>query len=518
MANVIDYILRVQDEVTPSLKKIEDIMLFNHRSKIATKVFDTLKDALAEATLFEKQMVEVTKVLDEGFVSNIKNVQWLKEELRGVGRVVPKSIDEIMAIAAEGAKMGIPGENIPEFTKGVAEVSRAFEISSEEAANKFIKVLHAFGRDVSYESISYLGGEMNEIANNMKAKGRELLYALNLSTAALTNAGLNEKQIIALNAAGLQVGLQPGVTGNALVKYASMMSKIQETKKGRWALHYLGFSQDQWDVMRKNPGLRNEEVLKRLSDLRTKGSEGDIQAQTRYQKVLDSMFGFYRGKDINRIIAQLPEYYKALELVSDEEKIKESLQIELAQVTDTLNDKILLLQNSFREFIGEIGETFVPSLKKITDYMTTMLQYATDGIRDFKESKGIDKVSNMIDMAKAGLVTAGTYAAWAAGVAALGLTAPISGPILAGIGAVGAVGAGVASYGYFRKQDKEMKENQTSFNLNESTGQISSVNQSTSPVLLKVEGGLRVPKGYGIENLSFTPIPTSNRNFSVMTE
>lgn len=513
MANVISYILKVQDEISPVLKKIEK-NFFN--INIEKKVFDTIKGAISEAALFEKQMVEVTKVLDESFVSNIQNVQWLKEELRGVGRVVPKTMDEIMLIAAEGSKMGVSAEKIPEFTKGISEVSRAFEISSEEAANKFVKVLYSFGKDASYESINYLGGSMNEISNNMKAKGGELLYALNLSTAALTNAGLNEKQIIALNAAGLQVGLPSGVTGNALIKYATMMNKIQETKKGRWALHDLGFSEEKWNVMRKNPELRNEEVLKRLSDLRAKGNLGDIEAQTKYQKVLDAMFGFYRGKDIDRIIAQLPEYYKALELISNEEKIRQSLEVELAQVTNTLNDKTLLLKNSFREFIGEIGEIFIPTLKKVTDFMTSALQHATDGIRDFKKKDIGSNVSNIIDAAKASLVAVGTYTAAAAGIAALGITAPLVVPVLATASVVTAGAAAIGSYGYFREQSKEKEKN--SFNLNESTNQISSANQNNSPFLLKVEGGLKVPKGYGIENLSFTPISTSNKNFSVMGE
>lgn len=545
MANVISYILKVQDEITPVLNKVsKNLFGMNIERK-----YDILKGAISEASQFEKQMVEVTKVLDEGFVSNIQNVQWLKEELRGVGRVVPKNIDEIMLIAAEGSKMGVAAEKIPEFTKGVAEVSRAFEISSEEAANKFVKVLYSFGKDVSYESINYLGGEMNEISNNMKAKGGELLYALNLSTAALSNAGLNEKQIIALNAAGLQVGLPSGVTGNALIKYATVMNKIQETRKGRWALHDLGFSEEKWNVMRKNPELRNEEVLKRLSDLRAKGNLGDIEAQTKYQGVLDTMFGFYRGKDIDRIIAQLPEYYKALELVSNEEKIRQSLEVELSQVTDTFNDKILLLKNSFREFIGEIGELFIPALKKLTDYATTFLQYATDGIRSFKKRDLIEDSINIIDMAKAGIVTAGTYAAMGVGIGALAISSPIVAPVLAAGAIAGAAGAGVLSYGYFRKQHEERESpdldehlkkipsvNQSnfdlnkytkqtslnnpdqSFDLNESTGQISSINQNNSPILLKIEGGLKVPKGYGIENLNFTPVVSQNRNFSIITE
>jgi len=271
MANVIDYILRIQDEASPALRRFADRLYFSRSERVLLKVFDEFKDAIDEATNFEKQMVEITKVLDVNFISNINNVQKLKEELRGVGRVAPKSIDEIMGIAAEGAKMGIKGENIAEFTKGIADVSVAFEISAEEAANKFVKVLTSFGKEVSYQNIQYLGGEMNEIANNMKVKGQELLFALNLSTAALSAAGMNEKQIIALNAAGIQVGLQPGVTGNAMIKYASMLNKIQETKKGRWALHYLGFDEKTWNKMRMDPVKRNEEILVRLNQLRMKG-------------------------------------------------------------------------------------------------------------------------------------------------------------------------------------------------------------------------------------------------------
>lgn len=542
MANVIDYILRIQDEASPTLNKFFKKFKIQPE-RMLFKVFDELKDAVKEAANFEKQMVEITKVLDTSFVSNVNNVQKLKNELRGVGRAVPKNIDEIMGIASEGSKMGIKGDKIAEFTRGIADISVAFEVSAEEAANKFVKVLTSFGKEVSYQSIQYLGGEMNEIANNMKVKGGELLTALNLSTAALSAAGMNEKQIIALNAAGIQVGLQPGVTGNAMIKYASMLNKIQETRKGRWALHYLGFNEKSWNQMRVDPIKRNEEILTRLSQLRTKGIKGDIKSQTQYQKTLDAFFGFYRGKDMDRVIAQLGEYYKAMNLVTDETSVQTSLQTEVAQVSDTLAARTIVLKNSFREFIGEIGDTFIPTLKKITEALSGTLNTWTDWLKQSKTEKRFGK--DAWNLTKSAAVTAGTYLAYGALISAAGLTSPIWGPALAAVGATAAVGAGAWNYvdnqkkyapqlyssgkdldsTIVRRLNSPSRENLDStimrrlnnplVDLNETTNQMALIKQGRDSISVNVTGDLKTPKGYEIENLNFAPLNGSNKNFSL---
>lgn len=561
MANVIEYILKVQDQITPKLNKIYKSFSFGN-SQIFFKsnpLAEALDFAIKEAAIFEKQMVEVTKVLDDSFVSNINNVRRLKRDLQDIVRVVPLPMENVMGIAAEGAKMGIDPEKIPGFTVAVAKVSRAFETSAEETSNLFIKILYALNREVTEGSIMYLGGELNEIANNMKARGSELLTALNLSTSALFAAGLTEKQIIAMNAAGIQVGLQPGVTGNALVKYAVALNKIQENKAGQRALSYLGIDKKTWDKLRENPIQRHEEIMKRFVGLREK-AQIDKQAASDFQYALQTFFGFYRGKDMDRIFAQPEAYEQALKLLSDEQEISISIEKEMAQVTETLNDKTLQLSQNMRVLGEEIGEIFIPSLKEISAFMNAGVEKTIDKIRKIKDDTREEKrsvLSNIISFARSSLI--GAIVGGTAGITAAAVSPLLVGPATLTAGGYAFYKAfmsdndspAVSNYmlDYVSEKGKFALDTQIygTKMLQESlkrgaitvgqgiwdTGK-NSLNYLTlpfspysfykshspeenNPLTIKISGDLKTPKGYDAK-LDFENDSKNNKNFTLITE
>lgn len=561
MANVIEYILKVQDKITPKLNKIYK-SFSSGNGKIFFKsnpFFETLDLAIREAAIFEKQMVEVTKVLDDSFVSNINNVRKLKRDLQDIVRVVPLPMENVMGIAAEGAKMGIDPEKIPGFTIAVAKVSRAFETSAEETSNLFIKILHALNREVTEKNITYLGGELNEIANNMKARGSELLTALNLSTSALSAAGLTEKQIIAMNAAGIQVGLQSGVTGNALVKYAMALNKIQENRAGQRALSYLGIDKKTWDRLRENPIQRHEEIMKRFAGLREK-AQTDKQAASNFQYALQTFFGFYRGKDMDRIFAQLEAYEQALKLLSNEQEISASIEKEMAQVTGTLNDKTLQLSQNMKILEEEIGEIFIPSLKKITMFINTGVEGIIDKIREIKDDTREgkrDTLDNIMNLTRSSLI--GTIVGGTAGIAAAAVSPALVAPaaLVAGgyafhkafmndndfsvIGdrtldyasKIGGLALDTQFYGTKMLQEslegKAIAVGQSILDtgkdfLNYSTLPFSPYSfyrshssEGNNPLTIKISGDLKTPKGYDAK-LDFESDSENNKNFTLITE
>lgn len=561
MANVIEYILKVQDQITPKLNKIYKSFSFGN-SQIFFKsnpLAEALDFAIKEATIFEKQMVEVTKVLDDSFISNINNVRRLKRDLQDVVRVVPLPMENVMGIAAEGAKMGIDPQKIPGFTVAVAKVSRAFETSAEETSNLFIKILHALNREVTEGSIMYLGGELNEIANNMKARGSELLTALNLSTSALSAAGLTEKQIIAMNTAGIQVGLQPSVTGNALVKYAVALNKIQENKAGQRALSYLGIDKKTWDKLRENPIQRHEEIMKRFVGLREK-AQIDKQAASDFQYALQTFFGFYRGKDIDRILAQPEAYEQALKLLSDEQEISISIEKEMAQVTETLNDKTLQLSQNMRVLGEEIGEIFIPSLKEISAFMNAGVEKTIDKIRKIKDDTREEKrsvLSNIISFARSSLI--GAIVGGTAGIAAAAVSPLLVGPATLTAGGYAFYKAfmsdndlsAVSDYmlDYVSEKSKPALDTQIygtkmlqeslkrgavtvgqsvwdtgrnplnylTFPFSPYSFYKSHSSEENNPLTIKISGDLKTPKGYDAK-LDFENDSKNNKNFTLITE
>ena len=549
MANVIEYILKVQDQITPKLNKIYKSFSFGN-SQIFFKsnpLAEALDFAIKEAAIFEKQMVEVTKVLDDSFISNINNVRRLKRDLQDIVRVVPLSMENVMGIAAEGAKMGIDPQKIPGFTVAVAKVSRAFETSAEETSNLFIKILHALNREVTEGSIMYLGGELNEIANNMKARGSELLTALNLSTSALSVAGLTEKQIIAMNAAGIQVGLQPGVTGNALVKYAVALNKIQENKAGQRALSYLGIDKKTWDKLRENPIQRHEEIMKRFVGLREK-AQIDKQAASNFQYALQTFFGFYRGKDMDRIFAQPEAYEQALKLLSDEQEVSISIEKEMAQVTGTLNDKTLQLSQNMRVLGEEIGE-----------FMNAGVEKTIDKIRKIKDDTREEKrsvLNNIISFARSSLI--GAIVGGTAGIAAAAVSPLLVGPATLTAGGYAFYKAFMSDNDLSAASDyildhveksksaldtqiygtKMLQEslkrgavtvgqsvwdtgrnplNYLTFPFSPYSFYKSHSSEENNPLTIKISGDLKTPKGYDAK-LDFENDSKNNKNFTLITE
>ena len=134
--------------------------------------FAGLTSIAKDAMEFETAMAGVKKVVDgtpEQMASLAGQVKNLAYELG----MVPEAVAEI---AAQGGQLGVAFADLPEFTRLAGQMSVAFGMAADQAAEAAAKISNVFG--ISLAEMRQLGDAINVLGNNTAAKEAEISEAL----------------------------------------------------------------------------------------------------------------------------------------------------------------------------------------------------------------------------------------------------------------------------------------------------------------------------------------------------
>lgn len=171
---------------------------------------------------------------ESAFAGVRKTVNATEEELddlavgiRGLAKEIPVSAAGLAAIAENAGQLGIKTQNIMSFTKVMADLGVATNLSGEEAAQTFAKFANI--TQMPQEDFGRLGSTIVELGNNLATTESDIsAMVLNLASAG-KQAGMSEAQIVGLAAALSSVGLEAQMGGTAFSKTINQMLVAVET-------------------------------------------------------------------------------------------------------------------------------------------------------------------------------------------------------------------------------------------------------------------------------------------------
>ncbi len=318
---------------------------------------------------FESAMADVTKVVD--FKKGTNEATKFAKGLKEMSRTIPLSAAELAQIAASGGQLGIKKEDLFNFTKTVAKMSTAFDMSAEQAGDSIAKLSNVYGINVS--EMEHVGNVINHLSDNTASKAKDMVEALAIVGGTAKQFGLKFEQTGSLVNAFISLGKQPAKAATAI---NALLSKLQ-TAEGQGK---------EFKAALEEMGITAEEMVQRISE---SGEEALLHFFQTLKKmdnqerstILMKLFGQEYQDDIALLAGSFNKYKDAIKLLADTEEYKRSLQKEFKNRADTTASKLRLLRNEIAEVGMNLGSVMLPTLKSIAEF----LQEKTRSIALFAE-------------------------------------------------------------------------------------------------------------------------------------
>lgn len=349
----------------------------------------------------------------------------MTQAVADMGSTIPMTTSELGNIAAQASQFGVKGvENIDTFTRAVAKMAASTDLTSQTAGKAFAQMANQM--DIPMSEAENLGSAINDLSNNMAASSSEIVRATSKSAASLTALGMTHTDIVGLNAALVDAGMQASNAGRGMRRLQQSMS--DPTKAAAMA-GALGMTTDEFKSMRNNDptGL----ILHMAKVMRDGGDAAEK---------LGGVTSSFSQKTLTMLASNLDGANDALGRSADAYRENTSLQAEFETQTDSLGARIQILRNEVGSTLAVIGKHFTPVLRTAVDAVI-------DGVRVFgKFNEATDGAAGAIALVAAAVGGA---------IPPLMLLSSVIGPLtplvlgmgaamLTVVGIIGTVGAAIA--------------------------------------------------------------------------
>ena len=376
------------------------------------KAFDVVFKSAIE---LESQMANVQKTTN----FSAAEIKKLRVELVEMSKTLPVTSKELGEIATVAGQLGLGKYGVgavKAFTKTIAMMGIATELTAEDAAKSLAKISQAFKVPIS--DINALGSVINELSNTTAATSTEIANSLLRVGAAASNLGLSVQFVAALQSTLIDAGVRAERAGTRMI---SALNKI--TANAAKFADFIGMTfKDFAQVLNDEPEKAFLMIIKKLRDM---DSPLNRAAKT------TELFGKVAGQNITTIVGNYDDLIENVEVANNEMEVGLSLLRETAVQVGTTANQWDILGNRMK---AVVSNTEGPINKMLT------------GINNRMEAQTLqaEKYGTSLSGWEATLVGVTTAAgAIIAGVVAAP-TVVGTVPAAAGGGAVGA-GAGLAA-------------------------------------------------------------------------
>ena len=297
---------------------------------------------------FETAMVEVTKVTDAAVSKKLSGA------IRQMSKEIPLANTAIAGIAADAARFGIRGpENIESFTRAVAKMSIATDLSANQAGVALAKIQAQ--TDLSATTASNLGSAINELSNNFATSSSEIVDAMLRSSAAASNFGLSAQEIIGLAA---QMNALSESAERAGTRMRTLMNELMDPKKAEKYAGAIGLTVQEFKSLRKESPI---DALMAFVDVINEGGAASDKLREEISMVsIQALTALGKNTDETR---------RAMDMAYDSFKKNTSLQKEFSAVIDTSAAKMRLTWNRIKDLGIVIGNKLLPIVERFLEML-----------------------------------------------------------------------------------------------------------------------------------------------------
>ena len=173
------------------------------------------------AVNFEDAFASVKKTVDE---TNEISYDDLKDSIIEMSKSLPSTASEIAEIVSLAGQLGVPIENVTQFSKAMIDLGNATNLSAEEAGTMIAQFFNVTKGDLT--KVENFSSALVRLGNNSATTERDIMeLAFRLSGTA-TSVGFTQQEILGLSTALASAGLKAESAGGSI---STVLQKIQKS-------------------------------------------------------------------------------------------------------------------------------------------------------------------------------------------------------------------------------------------------------------------------------------------------
>lgn len=389
------------------------------------------------ASDFESSFAGVRKTVD----ATEPEFQKLAQGFRDMAKEIPVSVNELNAIGEAAGALGIEKENILSFTRTVADLGEATDMTADQAATSFARFANI--TQMPQTEFDRLGSTVVDLGNKLAATESEIVDMGMRIAGAGAQVGMTQADIMGLAGALSSVGIAAEAGGTAIstvmIKIAAAVNKGGAEVEG--FAKVAGMSSQEfsraWEQDAAGALVTFIEGLGRMKD-----AGGDVFG------TLDQLgLGSIRVRDaLLRASGAGDLFRKSLEIAEAAWSKNNALTEEAVKRYQTFASQLTVFKNKLIDVGITFGQAIIPFLTRGLDMLDPWIQKLDELANRFKEMTpaGQEMVLMIAGIAAAigpALIVVGSL------VRAFGTIAAVIGGLLSPfglvVGALGALGYGL---------------------------------------------------------------------------
>lgn len=354
----------------------------NATKKISAVATVGLAGMVSSASSFESAMAGVSKTLsDDELAKAGLTLDDIAQGIRNMAKEIPATTTELASIAEMAGQLGVPAENILEFTRVVADLGVATNVAGDEGAKAMAQLFNIMGTDLTL--VDNFASALVELGNNSATTEADILnMATRLGSVGAT-IGLTEQEVLGLATAMSSVGLTAEAGGSAMSKILNdINTKVgTNSKKLKGWAEITGLSvkefKRQWE---EYPISVVEKIFTALGDAGEKGEN--------LSAILDDLgITNIRTADTMRRLSLsnegLSDY---LAMANEAWEENSALTTEAEKRYKTFQSRLTILKNTLQDLYVSLGNELLPIITPVVEKIRSFideLSNAPDGVKKF---------------------------------------------------------------------------------------------------------------------------------------
>lgn len=329
---------------------------------------------VVQAASFETAMLGVAKQVagarDES--GKLTSVYYdMGKAIQQMGREIPIATNDLAAMVAAGARMGIAKDELIDFTKTAAMMASAFELPAAELADNMGKIAGLY--KIPIPAIGELADSINFLDDNAISKGGDIIDFLTRTGGVAASVKVTGKEMAALGSTLLTMGERTETAGTAVnAMFSKLAAADKGSKKFKSAMKEIGLTtKSVQDGMQKDATGTLMRVMEAVGKLPAEKQLG----------VMVELVGLEHADTLSKLANNTGEYRRQLELVNSE-AAKGSMGREFAAQLATTNAQWELMKNTMTEVSVNIGSVLLPPLNAAMKSFATGAGVVADFVRE----------------------------------------------------------------------------------------------------------------------------------------
>lgn len=327
------------------------------------KIVGALQASTAAAVDFESAMIDLSKVT-KGTDDSAEGFDRLKkgiiENSKALGRM-PKEIAELTAALAP---VFSGKEDLTALAADVTKIGVAWGVSGAEAGQYFADISRGMG--LTATETKALFGSINELANEMGLKAKDIAEATQRASGVIKAAGLSAQTGAALNATLIAAGASSDIAATGVKKFVSSLEAgVAATPTQMKAFEALGFSAEQVGEKMSKGGKEAEDqiiaVVTALGELPQKDT----------LPVLIELFGSESIGSIGAAATAVDALGQSFKIAGNKVGAATSVEKEFNKVSAGSAFAIDKLKANIGVLAVSLGEKLLPYVNQIVAWLTS---------------------------------------------------------------------------------------------------------------------------------------------------